>query len=200
MLQTSIFLAIRELFEDERFYLQDGAPPHYHRDVRAYLNGTLSGRWIGRRGATEYPPRSPDLTPFDFYLWGTLKNEVYRQKPATLNALRETIEASCTAITPDTLAAVVRSAVRLHRRCLAADSGHFEHIHRLSLCLSPRKNCNYMSLCSKDIDYQRVSTFFGPLCIVPIYGKIITRGTFKNYKPSSALHYPPQSLRGVPWD
>jgi hypothetical protein len=23
-----------------------------------------------------------------------------------------------------------------------------------------RKNCNYMSLCSKDIDYQRVSTFF----------------------------------------
>jgi hypothetical protein len=29
----------------------------------------------------------------------------------------------------------------------------------------PRKNCNYMSLCSKDINYQRVSTFFGPLCI-----------------------------------
>jgi hypothetical protein len=26
--------------------------------------------------------------------------------------------------------------------------------------LSPRKNCNYMSLCSKDIDYKRVSTFF----------------------------------------
>jgi hypothetical protein len=24
----------------------------------------------------------------------------------------------------------------------------------------PRKTCNYMSLCSKDIDYQRVSTFF----------------------------------------
>jgi hypothetical protein len=24
----------------------------------------------------------------------------------------------------------------------------------------PRKNCNYMSLCSKDIDYQKVSTFF----------------------------------------
>jgi hypothetical protein len=24
---------------------------------------------------------------------------------------------------------------------------------------------NYMSLCYKDTDYQRVSTFFGPLCI-----------------------------------
>jgi hypothetical protein len=52
MLQTSIFPVIRELFGDERFHLQqDGAPPHYHRDVRAYLDDTLPGRWIGRRGA-----------------------------------------------------------------------------------------------------------------------------------------------------
>ncbi|PNF33829.1 hypothetical protein B7P43_G08609 [Cryptotermes secundus] len=78
MLQTSIFLAIRELLGDERFYLQDGAPPHYHRDVRAYLDDTLPGRWVGRRGAIEYQPRSPDLTPLDFCPWGTLKDEVYR--------------------------------------------------------------------------------------------------------------------------
>ena len=44
MLQTSIFPAIRELFGDERFYLQqDGAPPHYHQDVRVYLDDTLPG-------------------------------------------------------------------------------------------------------------------------------------------------------------
>jgi hypothetical protein len=57
-----------------------------------------------------------------------LKDEVYRQKPATLNALRETIEASHAAITPDTLTALVRSAVWRHGRCLAADGGHVEHI------------------------------------------------------------------------
>jgi hypothetical protein len=35
MLQTSIFPAIRELFGDGRFYLQeDGAPPHYHSEER----------------------------------------------------------------------------------------------------------------------------------------------------------------------
>jgi hypothetical protein len=161
LLQTSICPAIRELFGDDRFYRQhDAAQPHYHRHVRAYLDDTLPGRWIGRRGATEYPPRSADLTPLD--LWGTLKDEVYRQKPAT----RETIEASCAAITPDTLTALVRSAVRRHRRCLAAGGGHFEHISWLTL--SPRKNCNYMSLCPKDINYQRVSTFFGPLCILTL--------------------------------
>jgi hypothetical protein len=96
------------------FYLrQDGAPPHYHQHGRAYLDDTLPGRWIGRRGVIEYPPRPPDLRPLDLYLWGTLKDEVYPQKPATLNALRETI-------TPDTLTA----AVGRHRRCLAADGSH----------------------------------------------------------------------------
>jgi hypothetical protein len=36
------------VFTCERFYLQeDGAPPHYHRHVRAYLDHTLPGRWIG---------------------------------------------------------------------------------------------------------------------------------------------------------
>jgi hypothetical protein len=52
---------------------QDGAPPHYHRHVRAYLNDTLTGRWIGRRGAIEHLPRSPDLTPLDFYQLGNLE-------------------------------------------------------------------------------------------------------------------------------
>ena len=76
MLQTSILPAIRELYGDESFYLQDGAPPHYDRHVRMYLDETLPGRWIGRRGAVEFPPRSPDLTPLDFYLWGSLKDYV----------------------------------------------------------------------------------------------------------------------------
>ena len=74
MLQTSTLSAIRELYGDESFYLQqDGALPHYHRDVRMYLDETVPGRWIGRRSAVEFPPRSPDLTPLDFYLWGVPK-------------------------------------------------------------------------------------------------------------------------------
>ncbi|XP_063971908.1 uncharacterized protein LOC135159795 [Diachasmimorpha longicaudata] len=56
--------------------ITDGAPPHYHRDVRAYLDQNLSGQWIGRRGPIEFPARSPDLTPLDFFLWGTVKDEV----------------------------------------------------------------------------------------------------------------------------
>jgi len=30
-----------------------------------------------------WPPRSPDLNPHEFYLWGMLKNDVYRSNYCT---------------------------------------------------------------------------------------------------------------------
>ena len=40
---------IPQLQEDSRdfIYQQDGAPPHFHHDVRGYLSDTLPYRWIG---------------------------------------------------------------------------------------------------------------------------------------------------------
>ena len=63
-------------------FQQDGAPPHWSLATRALLNTTFPGRWIGRAGATDqnmldWPPRSPDITPLDFFLWGYVKNDVY---------------------------------------------------------------------------------------------------------------------------
>ena len=90
MLRTSILPAIHTVFGNDRFYFQqDGAPPHFHLDVRDYLDENFPGQWIGRRGALDFPPRSPDLTPLYYYLWGTLKDVVYRKKLATLAVLRE---------------------------------------------------------------------------------------------------------------
>jgi hypothetical protein len=34
--------------------------------------------WIGRWGPIEWPTRSPDLTPADFFLWGHLQNQGYK--------------------------------------------------------------------------------------------------------------------------
>lgn len=39
----------------------------------------FDSRRIGRRPAPNaWPLRSPDLTPLDFFLWGTVKDIVYR--------------------------------------------------------------------------------------------------------------------------
>jgi hypothetical protein len=48
------------------YFQQDGAPPHYGLGVHTYLDEQFPGRRIGRRGPTEWPIRSPDLSPMDF--------------------------------------------------------------------------------------------------------------------------------------
>ncbi|XP_045771282.1 uncharacterized protein LOC123871479 [Maniola jurtina] len=64
------------------WFQHDGAPPHFSRPVRDYLNAEYGERWIGRGGPVNWPARSPDLTPLDFFLWGTVEQSVFK-KPAT---------------------------------------------------------------------------------------------------------------------
>jgi len=52
------------------------------------LEGVFGDRTI-RLGL--WPARSPDLNPCDFYLWGNLKDKVYRTKPHTEEELKENI-------------------------------------------------------------------------------------------------------------
>jgi len=53
---------------DELVFMHDGAPPQFALSVRAWLDQKIPGRWLGRRGTHEWPARSPDLTPCDFFL------------------------------------------------------------------------------------------------------------------------------------
>jgi hypothetical protein len=56
---------IPQLDEDDQegriHFQQDGAPPHYHEEVREYLNKRFPGRWIGRAAPIAWPPRSPGI-------------------------------------------------------------------------------------------------------------------------------------------
>ncbi|GFX60638.1 uncharacterized protein TNCV_4916881 [Trichonephila clavipes] len=52
---------------------QDGAPPHWHLSARNWLNITVPNQWIDLKDPPDkaciaWPPRSPDLKPWDFYL------------------------------------------------------------------------------------------------------------------------------------
>jgi len=62
------------------YFQHDGAPSHYTRHVMQHLNDTSPNRWIGRGSTINWPPRSPELNPLDFCLWGLMKSEVYRKK------------------------------------------------------------------------------------------------------------------------
>ena len=74
------------------------------------------------------PPRSPDLTPPDFYLWGTLKNTVYATKTQTLEELRDQIEHAIHDISLATIQTVCRFIRRRCWECTVAEGGYFEHV------------------------------------------------------------------------
>ena len=50
-----------------------------------------------------WPPRSLDLNPCDFYLWGHLKSMVYNRWPKTLDDLKANIEREITKISKNIL-------------------------------------------------------------------------------------------------
>ncbi|XP_050511562.1 uncharacterized protein LOC126887788 isoform X2 [Diabrotica virgifera virgifera] len=83
--------------DEDLLHFQE-APPHYAAPVRHWLDTNYPNKWIGRRGPIEWPPRSPDLPPPDFFLWGYLKSVVnikYKTQPASLEELRERITQGC---------------------------------------------------------------------------------------------------------
>ncbi|KAJ8950453.1 hypothetical protein NQ318_010331 [Aromia moschata] len=47
-------------------FMQDGAPAHFSRLVRQYLNTTIPDRWIGRGSQMPWLAQSPDFNPLDF--------------------------------------------------------------------------------------------------------------------------------------
>ncbi|CAF3181292.1 unnamed protein product [Rotaria sp. Silwood2] len=108
---------------------QDGAPPHYGQIVRDYLDDTFL-HWIGRRGTIEWPPRSPDLTPCDFSLWGILKDRVYAQNPCNTNHLKSLIEQEFISINDDIelCQKICRSVADRCQMCINTEGKQFEHL------------------------------------------------------------------------
>jgi hypothetical protein len=78
---------------------QDGAPVHNANIVKNYLNEHFENRWIGTYGIIKWPPRSPDLTPLDYFLWGHLKTVVYANPPTNLINSKQKIIAACNQLT-----------------------------------------------------------------------------------------------------
>ncbi|GFX07082.1 DUF4817 domain-containing protein [Trichonephila clavipes] len=73
------------------WFQQDGATCHTARATIDLLKDTLGDRLISRFGPVNWPPRSCDLTPLDYFLWGYIKSLVYADKPQTLDHLEDNI-------------------------------------------------------------------------------------------------------------
>jgi hypothetical protein len=107
---------------------QDGVPPHYAINVRRYLDHVLPGRWIRTRGPMEWPARSPNLTPLDFFLWGYLKSKVYNNQPNNLEDLKQRIQREIRLISPQTIQNIRNEFYNRLGYCQMVQGRHFEHL------------------------------------------------------------------------
>ncbi len=131
MLQDQIIPAVQELSGEnfnETWFQQDGASPHWLLTVRNYLDQIFPHRWIGRGGPTEWPPRSPDLTPLDFFFWGYLKSKVYETPVQNLQELQNRIVHYAQLIDEDMIRRAVENFNDRIAYCQEVNGRHFEQL------------------------------------------------------------------------
>jgi hypothetical protein len=114
--------------KDSIFAMQDGAPPHYALGVRNWFDQKFPKRWIGRRGPIDWPARSPDLTPTDYFMWGYIKGMVYHDKPRSLGHLKQSIITAFHTLDAGLCKNVCESIPERLQRCIDADGHQFEHL------------------------------------------------------------------------
>ena len=73
------------------WFQQDGVTPHTAVISIAAIRSLFPQWVISRFGDVPWPPRSPDLTAPDFFLWGYLKSTVYSTRLTDLHVLKENI-------------------------------------------------------------------------------------------------------------
>lgn len=93
MLETFLMPELRRLrLVRTVIFQQDGAPAHTAGATIDWLQATFGDRLISRRCEIKWPARSPDLTPPDFFLWGSLKLKIKQRAPESMDQLKSYIE------------------------------------------------------------------------------------------------------------
>ena len=100
-----------------------------HSGLDRWISGALllllllfPRRLISLRGHVEWPARSPDLSPCDVFLWGYLKEKVFKHRPRSLEGLKERIQQEIDSIPPELTWRVMKSFRERLQQCVANDS------------------------------------------------------------------------------
>jgi hypothetical protein len=123
------FLPAAQVFPNfnKLVFMQDGAPPHWSLAVRNWLSNTFPNRWMGRNSPNlPWPPYSPDLTPMDFFLWGWVKQHVYRTPVVDLGDLHGRIEQAFLDLPMEMVNRSINSYARRLQVCIERDGKSVE--------------------------------------------------------------------------
>ncbi|GFX77312.1 uncharacterized protein TNCV_5064401 [Trichonephila clavipes] len=143
----------------ELWFQQDGATCHTARATIDLLKDTFGDRLISGFGPVNWPPRSCDLTPLDYFLWGYVKSLVYADKPQTLDHLEDNIRRVIADIRPQMLEKVIENW-----------TSRLDYI-RASRGRTDNKNDHSSDSCPKSIEERKLSLRKNGICYL-----CLTRG------------------------
>jgi hypothetical protein len=111
------------------FYQHDGAPPHGSYLIDNFLQNVFDDRWIANNGPFLWPPRSPDLSVLDFFIWGTIKNRVYNTPITTMEDCMQRVRHAFASLTPESMRKATHEQLLLRcQKCLEVQGRQFEHL------------------------------------------------------------------------
>ena len=129
LLESTVFPFFSRRCHIPRIYQQDGAPAHWSLQVRDLLNNNLRNSWTGRDGLINWPPRSPDLSINDFWLWGYVRDNVYKQpRSLTLEHLANRICDFLDSIPDQMVKNSFQSFNERCQKCVEAEGAHFQQL------------------------------------------------------------------------
>ncbi|CAF1040561.1 unnamed protein product [Didymodactylos carnosus] len=113
---------------DDIWFQQDGATCHTANATINLLKEKFGESIISRKGPVNWLPRSCDLTPLDFFLWGYVKSLCYANKPQTFNALQDNTERVIAEIQPDLCERVIENWVQRIHAMKRSRGGHLNDV------------------------------------------------------------------------
>ena len=136
LLETKIFPFAKKRGWVKTFhFMQDGATPHRIKEVFEAIYNVYGNRVIDLghpkfvRGGIEWSPYSPDLNPYDFFLWGYMEDHCYSKNPTTTEELMKAIRKTVNSISVEILSKILYSFRKRIDCCSSGNDKHFENIY-----------------------------------------------------------------------
>ena len=128
MLNELLLTKIKEENIANNWFQQDGATCHIAESQLDVLRPVFEDRIISHRVDVVWKHRSCDLTPFDNYLWGNVKDKCYVGKPETIHVLKDNIREAIGEIQLHTIDNVLENWADHVDYCMASRGSHFNEI------------------------------------------------------------------------
>ena len=128
MLNEFLFTKIEEEDIGDSWFQQDSATWHAVEATLDVLRPVFKDRTISSRADVVWPPRSYDLTPLDYYLWGAVKDKCYADKPETIDALKDSVREAIGEIQLHTIDNELKNWTNRVGYCMASRGSHLNEI------------------------------------------------------------------------